>query len=129
MAEVFERRTRPSVDVLMEAFRTVIREEIREAIVTQANTISANDYEKIEIDLGIARTDEVIATNVHGFRVLRRTEGAVFDIKMIDATRSPLNQDDIPDGGGLTEFQPTNLLLTNPAQSGYSLTIVVFKRV
>jgi len=48
---------------------------------------------------------------------------------MIDATKSALNQDDIPDGGGLTDFEPTDLLLTNAAQAGYTLTIVVFKRV
>jgi len=92
-------------------------------------TISANDYEKLDIDLGVARTDEVIARNVHGFRILRRTEGAVFEIKMIDATKSPLTQDDIPDGSGLVEFEPADLLLSNPAQAGYTLTIVVFKRV
>jgi len=99
------------------------------ATVVLARTVSANDYEKLDIDLGVARTDEIIATNVHGFRVLRRTEGAKFELKMIDATKTPLDQDDIRDGGGLIEFEPTDLLLTNPAQTGYTLTIVVFKRV
>jgi len=92
-------------------------------------TVSANDYEKLDIDLGVARTDEVIATNVHGFRVLRRTAGATFELKMISAAKTPLNQNDIPDGGGLTGFEPTDLLLTNAAQTGYTLTLVVFKRV
>jgi len=98
-------------------------------VTVHMKTISANDYEKLNIDLGVARTDAVIASNVHGFRILRRTAGAVCEVKMIDATKTPLNQDDIPDGGGLVEFEPTDLLLTNPAQTGYTLTLVVFKRV
>jgi len=115
---------------MAEIFRRLISApELLEKLTTLERTISANDYEKLDIDLGIARTDEVIASNVHGFRILRRTAGAVFEIKMIDATKSPLNQDDLPNGAGLTDFEPTNLLLSNPAQSGYTLTIVVFKRV
>jgi len=118
-------------------FRKLIREELTSGDATKREpscgvhmrTESANDYEKMVIDLGTARTDEVIAKSVHGFKVLRRTAGAVFEIKMIDATKTALNQDDIPDGGGLTEFEPTNLLLTNPTQAGYTLTLVVFKRV
>jgi len=98
-------------------------------VATHMKTISANDYEKLDIDLGVARTNAVIASSVHGFRILRRTAGAVFELKMIDATKSPLTQDDIANGGGLVDFEPTNLLLTNPAQAGYTLTIVVFKRV
>jgi len=114
----------------------VIEKALREYGVAKESTLlvlirtqSANDYEKLDIDLGVARTDEVIASNVHGFRILRRTAGATFELKMIDATKTPLNQDDIPDGGGLTGFEPTDLLLTNTAQTGYTLTIVVFKRV
>jgi len=99
------------------------------AVVVRADPLLANDYEKLIVDLGIARTDEVIAKNVHGFRILRRTAGATFELKMIDATKSALDQDDIADGGGLIGFEPTDLLLTNTAQAGYTLTIVVFKRV
>jgi len=115
--------------VLAEETALEIARRILPAIMIHARTISANDYEKITIDLGVARTDEIIAGNVHGFRILRRTAGAKFEIKMIDKTKTPLNQEDIPDGGGLTMFEPTDLLLTNPAQSGYTLTIIVFKRV
>jgi len=125
---------------LRKVFREVLREELSTgdptksqpyggAILTHMNTISANDYEKLNIDLGIARTDEVIASNVHGFRILRRTTDATFELKMIDATKTALNQDDLPDGSGLTEFKPTDLLLTNAAQTGKTLTIVVFKKV
>jgi len=114
----------------------VIKKALREYGVAKESTVlvlvrtqSANDYEKLVIDLGVARTDEVIASNVHGFRILRRTAGATFELKMIDATKTPLNQDDIKDGEGLTNFEPTNLLLTNIAQSGYTLELIVFKRV
>jgi len=106
-----------------------LRRAIGKFVQTHMKTVSANDYEKLDIDLGVARTDEIIATNVHGFRILRRTAGATFELKMINATKTPLNQNDLPDGSGLTEFEPTNLLLTNVAQAGYSLTLVVFKRV
>jgi len=115
--------------VLIEETASEIARRMKAVLSPLVDTISANDYEKLVIDLGVARTDEVIARNVHGFRILRRTAGAKFRIKMIDATKTPLDQDDLPDGGGLTEFEPTDLLLTNPAQSDYSLTIVVFKRV
>jgi len=98
-------------------------------MIVHAKTISANDYEKLNIDLGIARTDEVIASNVHGFRILRRTAGATFELKMIDATKDSLNQDDLPDGSGLIEFEPTDLLLTNTAQAGITLKLVVASRI
>jgi len=109
--------------------RSQVREEVGRYVETHMKTISANDYEKMVVDLGTARTDEVIASKVHGFRILRRTAGATFELKMVDATKTPLDQDDIPDGGGLTDFEPTNLLLTNAEQAGKTLTIVVFRRV
>jgi len=107
----------------------IIREEVGKYVKTHMQTFSANDYEKMEIDLGVARTDEVIATKIHGFKIIRRSVDALFELKMIDATKTPLDQDDIPDGGGLTGFEPTNLLLTNTAQAGKTLTLVVFRRV
>jgi len=109
--------------------RRTLREELGSYVKTHMGTVSANDYEKIEVDLGVARVDEVVASSVHGFRILRRTAGATFEVKMVDAAKTPLNQDDIPDGGGLTEFEPTDLLLTNTAQAGYTLTLLVFRRV
>jgi len=112
----------------VEDLKWALREEVGKFVKTHTATVSANDYEKLDVDLGTARTNEVIARNVHGIRILRRTEGATFEIKMIDATKTPLNQDDLPDGSGLVGFEPTDLLLTNTAQPDRTLTLVVFKR-
>jgi len=38
---------------------SVLRKIVGDAVNTHMRTISANDYEKLDIDLGIARTDEV----------------------------------------------------------------------
>ena len=115
---------------LKEIFDVGLSTRSSEATLTSLrNTVSANDYGKLTIDLGIARTDVVIATLVHGFRVMAYSTGAVFTLKLIDATKSGLTQADLPVGAEITDFEPTNLLLTNTAQAGLSLTLLVFRRV
>jgi len=88
----------------------------------------SNDYEKIVLDLGTARTDVVVATNVISLKILRFTTGAIFTIKFIDATKSGLTQEDLPIGAEIVNFMPTNVLLTNTAQTGLSLELLVFRR-
>jgi len=93
------------------------------------DTISANDYDKLVIDLGVARTDAVIASHVHTLRVLRFSSGATFSIKLFSATKPALTQEDLPAGSEVVELEPTSVFLSNAAQAGLSLTLLVFRRV
>ena len=86
-----------------------------------------NKHKVLDIDLGTARTDEVIATNCSGFIILSRSANATFQIKL-GANSDYLTQDDLKDHEGITEFELSDLIITNSAQSGESVKILAFVR-
>jgi len=85
-----------------------------------------NKATKLALDLGTARTNVEIASDIIGFQVLSYTTGATFTLTLVFADDSSITLDQ-------TELSPTDyvdfnidtLRLTNPAQSGYSLVLLV----
>jgi hypothetical protein len=88
--------------------------------------LTFSDYNLLTIDLGVARTDVLIASNVIYLKVISATSGATYSIKLFDTTRPALDQSIIPVGSEITGIRRANVYLTNTAQSGYSLKILVF---
>jgi hypothetical protein len=88
----------------------------------------ANDYDLLSIDLSTARTDALIATNVITLAIVSYTSGATFSIKMFNTSKPALNQSILTPGTVLERLEQASIYLTNTAQSGYTLNILVFKR-
>ncbi len=89
----------------------------------------ANDYNPLTIDLGIARTDELIESNVIAFCVVDATSGATYSLKLFNTTKPAIDQSIAKPGFCLERLALANLYLTNSAQTGYVLKILVLKRV
>jgi len=111
---------------LREALAGVASEETLRSL---RNTVSANDYTKLTLDLSEARTNVEIATRVHSLRVLRFSPGATFALRFFAPTKDVLTQEDLPAGSEIVELEPTSIFLTNTAQAGLTLTLLVFRRV
>jgi hypothetical protein len=84
------------------------------------------DYNLLTIDLGVAQTDVLIATNVTYLKVISATSGATYSIKLFDTTKPSLDQTIIPAGAEITGIRRANIYLTNSAQAGYTLKLLVF---
>jgi hypothetical protein len=107
--------------------------EIRD-IVAKENTLSilahglvASDYDLLSIDLGTARTDELIATGVISLGIIDATSGAQYSIKLFSPTKPALDQNILPPGSVIERLNKANVYLSNPVQPGSTLRILVFK--
>jgi hypothetical protein len=113
--------------------KIVFKEALEETVSKVLNVLVggqvANDYKKHVIDLSIARTDELIDTNVHSLKIVSYTTGATFSIKLFSPDKDALTESDLPPGSEIINLEPCNVYLSNPSQTGATLTIIVFKRV
>jgi len=105
---------------LVEKLRRVLREELGVYII-------ARDYDLLVLDLGVERSDELIATNVITLSIISATSGATYSIKLFSTDKPALSQDILPPSTTIERLNRANVYLSNPAQAGASLKILVFK--
>jgi hypothetical protein len=91
------------------------------------SNLIASDYDFLNIDLSTARTDQLIASSVIAFYILDASSGATYSIKLFSATKPALDQSVLPKGSGIERLAKANLYLTNTAQSGAYVKILVLK--
>jgi len=85
----------------------------------------AHKAEKLDIDLGVAHANQVIATNAVAITVLDKGMGAfTLTFHFYDGTEFTLNQDEISNGD-IYEWDIAELKLTNEAQPGQRLKLLV----
>ena len=98
-------------------------------LLAQAQKRLANDYRVITIDLGQARTDELVASNVVSFNVLAVDTGATASMKLFSTSNDAINvPSDLDAGDGIADLDGAELYITNTAQAGKSLKLLVFRR-
>jgi len=84
----------------------------------------ANDYSYLSLDLGFARTNIEIATNAITLLITKLTGTA--ELKLFDTTKDPIP---LVEGMEIAILQRATLYLTNTAQSGLTLEMLVLKAV
>jgi hypothetical protein len=89
--------------------------------------LSASNYNLLNIDLGVARTDQLIATNVISFKILESTPAtATYSIKLFSTANPALDQTILRPGTVVNYLRRANIYLTNSAQTGVTLSILIF---
>lgn len=85
-----------------------------------------NKAEKLTLDLGDARTDIEIATEVIGFQVLSYTTDSTFSLELVfaDGTSITLNESELSPTD-YVDFNIKTLKLTNSAQAGKTLVLLI----
>jgi len=101
----------------------------RDAYIVNYRDMStvANDYDLLVIDLSVARSDVLIASNVVSLAIISATSGATYSIKLFDTTKPALDQDVLKEGVTIERLNRAKVYLSNSAQSGASLKILVLK--
>jgi hypothetical protein len=121
IAEPLDEYGRVRVAPPLDEIRMVLREELA--------PLYASDYNILTIDLGVARTDELVADNVVTLWIVSYTSGATFSIKLFDTTKPGLTQADLPPGTVIERLRLARVYLSNPAQAGYTLRLAVLRVV
>jgi hypothetical protein len=90
--------------------------------------LTASDYDIISLDLSVARTDVLIASNVIFLKVLESTtSSALYTIKLFDPSKPGITQAIAPPGWASERLRRANVYVSNPAQaSGVKLDLFVF---
>jgi hypothetical protein len=87
-----------------------------DSILSLLPGLTASDYNIISLDLSIARTDVLIASNVIFLKVLEST-----------TSKPPITQSMLPPGGVVERLRRADVYVSNPAQpTGYRLDLFVF---
>jgi hypothetical protein len=85
----------------------------------------AHKAEKLVLDLGVARDKAVVASDIVAVTVLDKGTGAfTLTFHFYDGTELSLTQDEIANGD-LFEWDIEKLILTNTAQAGVTLKLLV----
>jgi len=96
---------------------------------TQFGPLLANGYKVLSLDLGTARTDEKVAENVVGFTILDISSGATASLKLFSTSNDAIVvPDDLGPGDGISYLQGADLYVSNTAQSGATLKLIVLTR-
>jgi hypothetical protein len=90
--------------------------------------LTASDYDIISLDLSVARTDELIASNVIFLKILESTTStAQYTLKLFSTTRKAITQDIAPPGTVFERLRRASVYVSNPAQpAGTRLDLFVF---
>jgi hypothetical protein len=90
--------------------------------------ITASDYNIISLDLSVARTDALVASNVIFLKVLESTTpGASYTIKLFDPSKPGITQSVLPPGSVIERLRRANVYVSNPVQpAGTKLDLFVF---
>jgi|GEM_PF-6774794 len=90
--------------------------------------LTAIDYNIISLDLSIARTDVLVASNVIFLMILDSTTStAQYTLKLFSTTNKAITQDIAPPGTVIERLRRANVYVSNPAQaSGTKLDLFIF---
>jgi hypothetical protein len=90
--------------------------------------LTASDYNIISLDLSVARTDVLIASNVIYLKVLESTTiTATYTLKLFDPSKPGITQAIAPPGWASERLRRANVYVSNPAQpAGTKLDLFVF---
>jgi hypothetical protein len=90
--------------------------------------LTASDYNIISLDLSIARTNVLIASNVIFLKILESTTStAEYTLKLFSTTKPGITQAILPPGSMIERLRRANVYVSNPAQlAGTKLDIFVF---
>jgi hypothetical protein len=89
--------------------------------------LTASDYNIISLDLSVARTDVLIASNVIFLKVLESTTStALYTIKLFDPSKPGVSQAVAPPGIVFERLRRANVYVSNPAQTGARLDLFIF---
>jgi hypothetical protein len=84
---------------------------------------------KLEIDLGTARQNEVLARDVYAVTILDKGTGNfTLTLHFLDGSEMQLTEDEVLNGDVLY-YDQTALFLTNSAQSGKTLKLIIDKKL
>jgi len=87
----------------------------------------ATDYDLLIIDLGIYRRNELIADNVISFCIADAPVDVTYEIRLFDPSKPPLTEKELKVGTCIEKLKRAKLYLSNGAQSGAYLRILVLK--
>jgi hypothetical protein len=110
------------IDALAKELQLLARESTQQLL-------HANDYKLITLDLSVARSDTLIIDNVISFCVVDVSAGAKYSIKLFDTAHDPLDQSIASKGFCVERLARASIYITNTAQSGYYLKLLVLRRV
>jgi hypothetical protein len=80
--------------------------------------LTASDYDIISLDLSVARTDVLVASNVVFLKILESTTStALYTLKLFSTTKPGLSQNIIPPGSTIERLRRANVYVSNPAQA------------
>jgi hypothetical protein len=104
---------------------------LRDAILSKIDVLGmlANDYDLLTIDLSTARTDALVASYVVSMCIVDVTPGATYSFKFFDVSKPALDQSILPKGACIEKLNRANVYLTNSAQSGLFLKLLIWKVV
>jgi hypothetical protein len=104
---------------------------LRDAILSKIDVLGmlANDYDLLTIDLSTARTDALVASHVVSMCVIDASVGATYSFKFFDVSKPSLDQSILPKGACIEKLNRANVYLTNSAQSGLFLKLLIWKVV
>jgi hypothetical protein len=90
--------------------------------------LTASDYNIISLDLSVARTDALIASNVIFLKILESTTAnALYTIKLFSTAKPGITQSMLPPGGVIERLRRASVYVSNPAQpAGTKLDIFIF---
>jgi hypothetical protein len=91
--------------------------------------LTASDYNIISLDLSVARTEALIASNVVSLKILESTTStALYTLKLFNTAKPGLTQDVLPPGSLIERLRRANVYVSNTAQAtGTRLDILVFQ--
>ncbi len=109
------------------------KDKLLSAIATDLQNVFqseiANDYRLLTIDLSTARTDSLEIDNVISFCIVDVSSGATYSIKLFSTTNDPIDQSIAGKGFCVEGLAKASIYLTNSAQPGYYLKLLVLRRV
>ncbi len=91
--------------------------------------LHATDYKLLSIDLGVARTNALIIDNVVSFCVVDVSAGATYSIRLFDTSKDAIDQSVASKGFCMERLAKASLYLTNTAQTGYYLKLLVMRLI
>ena len=104
--------------------------QLQQAISQLLYPNAPNGYRVLDIDLGTARTASLVADNVVSLTIADITPGATASIILFAPDNDPIIvPNDLGVGSSITNIEPANLYVSNPAQTGSSLKLIVLTRI
>ena len=90
--------------------------------------LTASDYNIISLDLSVARTNVLVASNIIFLKVLESTTStAEYTLKLFSTAKPGITQDILPPGSMIERIRRASVYVSNPAQpAGTKLDIFVF---